>query len=113
VLTLLLGTLLLCSCSAPVVGFKAVPSGDVGTNAWSTKAQQKAEKVEQLKAKGVDEAEAKALASGRYTFYQVCSTVCVGKGGKHDFLLGRTCILRQTHCSRCLDGSGLLPHSFT
>jgi hypothetical protein len=54
-------------CSAPVVGFKAVPSGDVGTNAWSInpdtgKAEKKADAAEN---------EVKALASGRYTMYQV------------------------------------------
>jgi hypothetical protein len=52
-----------------VVGFKAVPSGDVGTNAWS---EARSKQIEELKDKGVEEAEAKALASGRYTFYQVC-----------------------------------------
>jgi hypothetical protein len=48
-----------CVCSAPVVGFKAVPSGDVATNAWSKKD------------KTPEEIAAKALASGRYTMYQV------------------------------------------
>jgi hypothetical protein len=57
--------LLLCflPCSAPVIGYKAVPSGDVGTNAWSVNGKKKAPKT--------DEAAANALASGRYTFYQV------------------------------------------
>lgn len=60
----------LLPCSAPVVGFKAVPSGDVGTNAWSTK-ENKKNKVESLVAQGVSEVDAQALASGQYTFYQV------------------------------------------
>jgi hypothetical protein len=42
-----------------------VPSGDVGTNAWSVDANA----VEAQKKK--DAVTAQALASGRYTFYQV------------------------------------------
>lgn len=57
-----------CARRAPVVGFKAVPSGDVGTNAWS---MARSAKVKSLVESGMDQASAKALASGRYTFYQV------------------------------------------
>lgn len=59
-----------CACRAPVVGFKAVPSGDVGTNAFSL-AQARSFKIQSLVEEGMEKSAAKALASGRYTFYQV------------------------------------------
>jgi hypothetical protein len=95
--------LVLCTCSAPVVGFKAVPSGDVGTNAWSEKREKQ---IAELESKGVDKAEAKALASGRYTFYQVCSSACVRTGGEQDLQL------LSNVCTSCMDAApaAWMPH---
>lgn len=55
-----------------MIGYKAVPSGDVGTNAWSV--GQDAVKAQKKKDAAVT---GKALASGRYTFYQVRGVACV------------------------------------
>ena len=50
-------------CSAPVIGFKAAPSGDVATNAWSKK----------------DITKTKTVASGQYTFYQDPNALEIGR----------------------------------
>jgi hypothetical protein len=56
----------------------------VGTNAWSMAREAK---VKSLVEKGVDEAEAKALASGRYTFYQVRPPAAAAACDVHHLLL--------------------------
>lgn len=54
-------------CSAPLIGFKNLPSGDVGTNGWSiTDAQKK--KMNK----------AKLVATGTYTFYREEQALIVG-----------------------------------
>jgi len=60
--------------SAPVIGFKAVPSGDVATNAWSLRRQKKEE------AALSGDAAAMASASGQYTFYQDPNALEIGQG---------------------------------
>lgn len=55
-------------CSAPVIGFKALPSGDVATSPWSIAKKRKADKVS-----------GKAVSSGQYTFYQDKNALEIGK----------------------------------
>lgn len=91
-----------------MVGFKAVPSGDVGTNAWS---ERREDKIAQLKTQGLSEVDAKALASGRYTFYQVRATACVRDSGKQALLLEWSCSLTK-HTAKVAYDAALLPVSW-
>jgi len=60
---------------APVIGFKAVPSGDVATNAWDMRKKLKE------KAALTDDPTLKAMASasGQYTFYQDPNALEIGR----------------------------------
>lgn len=74
----------MCGCSAPVVGFKAAPSGDVGTNAWSVEDLDK-----HIKDQNDKKAVGKALASGRYTMYQDEKGLEIGRWTAEDGRVGQ------------------------
>lgn len=56
----------LLSCSAPLIGFKNLPSGDVGTNSWSLK------EIAEKTARGL------MVTTGTYTFYRDEQALIVG-----------------------------------
>lgn len=54
------------TCSNPLIAFKALVSGDVGTNAW---------KINTESSKGI---KASAVTTGQYTFWQEPNALAVG-----------------------------------
>jgi len=56
----------LLSCSAPLIAFKNLPSGDVGTNSWSLKTDKE------------KDTKANMVTTGTYTFYRDEQALIVG-----------------------------------
>lgn len=52
-----------CACSSPLIGLKNLPSGDVGTNAWSVSKEGSGRKLSETVG-------AKLVSTGVYTFYR-------------------------------------------
>lgn len=74
-------TLSLC-CSLygrpPLVALKAVPSGDLGTNAWSVRGQSASTSQREQQQEQSGKVRAKAIASGLYTYYEDPSGLNIG-----------------------------------
>mgnify|MGYP001808130157 CR=1 FL=1 len=66
--------------SAPLIAFRNLPSGDVGTNAWSIQADTPAEAQPKVQAKAT-------LATGMYTFYRDDTALTVGTQVRMDLTL--------------------------
>lgn len=74
-------TLLLCyilCVRPPVLALKAVPSGDLGTNAWSVTGQSAPTSRGEQQQEQSDKVRAKAIASGLYTYYEDPSGLNIG-----------------------------------